>query len=279
MLWSAAFDLVRCRRAAAGGLPGPGRRGTCPARAEVAIVRRPSSAGPSGCLVAAGCPRARPAARSTCWPRSCRAGLAPAADDQQVAVALTRGLARDRPTTPALLRRWLRRGSHRRRRRARPALRWTVVHRLAALGDARPRGRSTGERQRDGTIVGVLGAATARAALPTPEAKAAAWALIAEAERMSNRMFTAVVRRPVRRRSRPTWWRRTSPPMSAEAPRPGQPRPGLRPAWCAARSRAVALTDEQLADARAPPSAATCRPCCAGAGRTGSTTGGSSLVE
>ena len=65
------------------------------------------------------------------------------------------------------------------------------MHRLASLGDLDLAAIDL-ERERDGTIEGVLGAATASAALPTPEAKAAAWALVVEDERISNRMLTAV---------------------------------------------------------------------------------------
>ena len=55
-------------------------------------------------------------------------------------------------------------------------LRWSILRRLAVLGHASG-AELAAEEQRDGTSKGRLAAATARAALPTAEAKRAAWDL------------------------------------------------------------------------------------------------------
>ncbi|MCF6526395.1 aminopeptidase N [Streptomyces sp. JJ36] len=60
-------------------------------------------------------------------------------------------------------------------------LRWTLLQRLAATGRADD-AEITAELERDATSAGERHAATARAARPTPEAKAAAWASVVEAE-------------------------------------------------------------------------------------------------
>lgn len=70
-------------------------------------------------------------------------------------------------------------------------LRWRVVARLAALGAA-DAACIEGERRRDGTIDGEIGAARALASRPTREAKAAAWTAATEPD-VSNRRFEALV--------------------------------------------------------------------------------------
>ena len=72
-----------------------------------------------------------------------------------------------------------------------PDLRWSAVRRLASLGELTPE-EIDEERVGDGTIVGVLGAAGAMAALPTEAAKAAAWQRLLGDDTLSNREFEAV---------------------------------------------------------------------------------------
>jgi aminopeptidase N len=120
---------------------------------------------------------------------ACSAGLA-ATDDAEVRVELTRGLARTTRDV-GLLTSWLADGRTPAGDELDPALRWTTVHRLASLG-AVDRTAIAAERDRDGTIDGVLGAARALAALPVDAAKAEAWQQVVTDERISNRMLRAI---------------------------------------------------------------------------------------
>jgi aminopeptidase N len=71
-------------------------------------------------------------------------------------------------------------------------LRWTVVLRLAAHGRlGEP--EIIAEEQRDPTPAGACYAASARAALPTPEAKAAAWAAVVKHGALTNQLQRAVI--------------------------------------------------------------------------------------
>jgi aminopeptidase N len=114
---------------------------------------------------------------------ACRAGLR-GTDDEQRVRALTHALAAT-STDPAELEPLL--GGEDRR------LHWAVVARLAALGE-RSAGEIEAERVSDGTDEGELGAATALAARPTPEAKASAWAAMSEDPDIANRRFEALAR-------------------------------------------------------------------------------------
>ena len=67
-------------------------------------------------------------------------------------------------------------------------VRWTVAHRLAALGDD---SHVAAEQERDRSVSGHHAALAARAAVPTPEAKAEAWALLMGGT-LSNHEFPAV---------------------------------------------------------------------------------------
>jgi aminopeptidase N len=69
-----------------------------------------------------------------------------------------------------------------------PGVRWAAVHRLAELGDA---SHIDAEAERDRSVAGHHAALTARAAVPTPEAKAAAWAQLMGGE-LGNHEFDAV---------------------------------------------------------------------------------------
>jgi aminopeptidase N len=71
-------------------------------------------------------------------------------------------------------------------------LRWTLLHRLAATGRA-PESQITAEEERDPTAAGKRHAAAARAAMPTVEAKAAAWAAMVDSDELPNETLMAVI--------------------------------------------------------------------------------------
>ena len=119
---------------------------------------------------------------------ACETGLA-SEPEHQVAVALTRGLARTSPDA-VLLQRWLLDRRTHTGIDVDARLRWDTIHRLAALGELSAT-EITDERLGDGTIVGVLEAARALAALPTAEAKAVTWERLTAEPVLSNREFEA----------------------------------------------------------------------------------------
>ena len=117
---------------------------------------------------------------------------APAGGDHQLAfVRNVIALARTDEHT-ALLKSWLD-GSN-----ALPGLtidtdlRWAFVSRLASLG-ALPESAIDEELERDNTAGGQRQAAAARAALPTAEAKAKAWASVVESDELPNAILDATV--------------------------------------------------------------------------------------
>ncbi|KUN82143.1 aminopeptidase N [Streptomyces griseoruber] len=71
-------------------------------------------------------------------------------------------------------------------------LRWAFVERLAAVGRF-DEAEIAGEYGRDKTAAGERHAATARAARPTPEAKAEAWAQVVESDKLPNAVQEAVI--------------------------------------------------------------------------------------
>ncbi|MEU2154346.1 aminopeptidase N [Streptomyces sp. NPDC019396] len=71
-------------------------------------------------------------------------------------------------------------------------LRWAFVERLAATG-VFDEEEIAGELERDKTAAGERHAATARAARPTPEAKAEAWASVVESDQLPNAVQEAVI--------------------------------------------------------------------------------------
>ncbi|WP_431044446.1 aminopeptidase N [Streptomyces sp. P1-3] len=71
-------------------------------------------------------------------------------------------------------------------------LRWSLLQRLAATGSA-DEDAIAGEYERDKTAAGERHAATARAARPTAEAKAEAWASVVESDKLPNAMQEAVI--------------------------------------------------------------------------------------
>ncbi|MFJ9035776.1 aminopeptidase N [Streptomyces sp. NPDC102406] len=71
-------------------------------------------------------------------------------------------------------------------------LRWAFVQRLAAVGRF-DETEIASEYERDRTAAGERHAATARAARPTPEAKAEAWASVVESDKLPNAVQEAVI--------------------------------------------------------------------------------------
>ncbi|MET8676308.1 aminopeptidase N [Streptomyces sp. NPDC004647] len=71
-------------------------------------------------------------------------------------------------------------------------LRWTLIERLAATGRADETAIAA-ELERDKTSAGERHAATARAARPTAEAKAEAWASVVESDKLPNAVQEAVI--------------------------------------------------------------------------------------
>ena len=71
-------------------------------------------------------------------------------------------------------------------------LRWSLLHRLAATGRADEEAIAA-ELKRDATSAGERHAATARAARPTAEAKAEAWAQVVESDKLPNSLQEAVI--------------------------------------------------------------------------------------
>ncbi|MFF8397205.1 aminopeptidase N [Streptomyces sp. NPDC016172] len=71
-------------------------------------------------------------------------------------------------------------------------LRWAFVQRLAAVGRF-DEAEIAGEYERDRTAAGERHATTARAARPTPEAKAEAWASVVDSDKLPNAVQEAVI--------------------------------------------------------------------------------------
>ncbi|WP_165984041.1 aminopeptidase N [Streptomyces sp. YIM 98790] len=94
-------------------------------------------------------------------------------------------------TEPGTLRRWWTAGTVPGGPELDPELRWQLLHRLAVLGAA-DAAEISAEETRDPGATGKEGAARCRAALPDPEAKAAAWEDMFSAEdRLSAYLFAA----------------------------------------------------------------------------------------
>jgi len=188
ILWSSAFDLVRCRELSATEFLGLVTR-HLPRESHVGIVEAvlswslhelvPRWVEPDAAVGAV----AQLAA-------ACTAGLTSGASSEAT-LALTRALASTTSDAP-LLRRWLDDGRTDGDVEVDPRLRWRALHRLAALGSLTA-AEIEEERATDGTVVGELGAATASAAVPHPDAKAAAWARVFADPTVSNRVLTATV--------------------------------------------------------------------------------------
>ncbi len=189
VLWASAYDLVRCGELDADGFLALLAR-QLPREANVAIVegvlaRTRTQIIPCQ-VVADRAAEALDTVAAACW-----AGLENA-PDEQLALALTRGLATS-SRDDDVLRAWLADNRTATGTELDPELRWEVVHRLAETGGAEA-DLIDAELAHDPSVGGELGAATARAALPHLAAKDAAWAAMAEDEHVSNRMFSALAR-------------------------------------------------------------------------------------
>ncbi|MFE2975281.1 aminopeptidase N [Streptomyces sp. NPDC059258] len=93
-------------------------------------------------------------------------------------------------TQPDTLRSWLDEGTVHGGPELDPELRWRILTRLAVLG-ATDEAAIAAELAADPSATGREGAARCRAALPTPEAKAAAWDALFTDDTLSNYLFTA----------------------------------------------------------------------------------------
>ncbi|GAA1593060.1 M1 family aminopeptidase [Actinoplanes couchii] len=145
---------------------------------------------PSPTLVAAAVDRALACSRQVTGVFDVIAAACAPTGEPDRQLALAAGLART-TTDITLLRRWLDGDAVNPGVPLSPDLRWTVVHRLAELGDLEAPEIET-ERQHDGTATGELGAHTALAARPTTAAKAEAWAAMTEDAGISVRRFRAL---------------------------------------------------------------------------------------
>ncbi|WP_432120290.1 aminopeptidase N [Streptomyces sp. S1] len=96
----------------------------------------------------------------------------------------------DSATTPDKIASWLDEGTVHGGPELDPELRWRILARLAVLG-AVDEPAIAAELERDPSATGREGAARCRAALPTPEAKAAAWSALFDSDDLSNYLFTA----------------------------------------------------------------------------------------
>ncbi|MFI1187983.1 aminopeptidase N [Streptomyces californicus] len=96
----------------------------------------------------------------------------------------------DAATQPDTLRNWLDEDTVHGGPELDPELRWRILTRLAALG-ATDETAIAAALEADPSATGREGAARCRAALPTPEAKAAAWDALFSDDTLSNYLFTA----------------------------------------------------------------------------------------
>ncbi|MFD4942667.1 aminopeptidase N [Streptomyces sp. NPDC058409] len=96
----------------------------------------------------------------------------------------------DAATQPDTIQDWLTNGTVPGGPELDPELRWRILTRLAVLG-ATDETSIAAELEQDPSATGQEGAARCRAALPTPEAKAAAWHALFNDDSLSNYLFTA----------------------------------------------------------------------------------------
>ncbi|MFE7356698.1 aminopeptidase N [Streptomyces sp. NPDC057543] len=96
----------------------------------------------------------------------------------------------DAATQPDTIHDWLTNGTVPGGPELDPELRWRILTRLAVLG-ATDETTIAAELEHDPSATGQQGAARCRAALPTPEAKAAAWHALFNDDSLSNYLFTA----------------------------------------------------------------------------------------
>ncbi|GAA4923836.1 aminopeptidase N [Streptomyces coeruleoprunus] len=137
-----------------------------------------------------------------------------------------------------------------------PELRWRILSRLAVLG-ATDEDAIAAELARDPSATGQEGAARCRAALPTPEAKEAAWQQLFANDDLSNYLFNATAQgfwQPEQTGLLHDYVGRYYPPPPPSPPAAAPPSP-RRPAGT--RSRATPSRPTTCASARRPSPATT----------------------
>ncbi|MER6616901.1 aminopeptidase N [Streptomyces xantholiticus] len=189
VVWNAARDMVRDGELAATAYL-DAARDHLPRENDLAVVQGvlAFAAGQiADCYLPA---EERPAALTTLT-RICRDLLRRTEDGSHPGLRLTAVRHYiDAAGQPEPIQEWLTEGSVPGGPELDPELRWRVLRRLAVLG-ATDEAAIAAELERDPSATGQEGAARCRAALPTPEAKAAAWARLFAADDLSNYLFAA----------------------------------------------------------------------------------------
>ena len=116
-------------------------------------------------------------------------GTTPASPDPGLRLTAVRHFI-DAATQPDTIQDWLREGTVPGGPELDPELRWRILTRLSVLG-ATDETTIAHELDKDPSATGQEGAARCRAALPTPETKAAAWHAMFTGDTLSNYLFTA----------------------------------------------------------------------------------------
>ncbi|MFF8846875.1 aminopeptidase N [Streptomyces sp. NPDC015127] len=189
VVWNAARDMVRDGELAPTAYL-EAARAHLPRETDLAVVQGvlAFAAGQiADCYLPA---EQRPAALATLTD-TCRALLRHTEDGNDPGLRLTavRHFI-DAAAQPASIQEWLADGSVPGGPELDPELRWRILTRLAVLGAVGEK-EIAAELDRDPSATGQEGAARCRAALPTAEAKAAAWSRLFEADDLSNYLFTA----------------------------------------------------------------------------------------
>ncbi|MFI2369565.1 aminopeptidase N [Streptomyces sp. NPDC018833] len=189
VVWNAARDMVRDGELAPTAYL-QAARAHVPRETDLAVVQGVlafASGQIADCYLPA---EQRPAALATLTD-TCRAVLRHTEDGSDPGLRLTavRHFI-DAASQPASIQEWLADDSVPGGPELDPELRWRILTRLAVLGAVGEK-EIAAELDRDPSATGQEGAARCRAALPTPEAKAAAWSRLFETDDLSNYLFTA----------------------------------------------------------------------------------------
>jgi aminopeptidase N len=192
LLWAAAWDMTRDGELAAGRYLELVFESIAPER-DIGLVQEILSRAQQSVDVY-GDPDARPE-RLAALARRCRELLEESEPGGDLQLAYARGhvAAADAPADVERIRGWLDDRDVPEGLAMDPELRWAIVRRLASLG-AIGEAEIRAEHERDVTSTGAESAATARAALPDPGAKAAAWEAALATDGDSNHMLRAVAR-------------------------------------------------------------------------------------
>ncbi|MEV4330572.1 aminopeptidase N [Streptomyces sp. NPDC049597] len=189
VVWNAARDMVRDGELAPTAYL-EAARAHLPRETDLAVVQGvlAFAAGQiADCYLPA---EQRPAALATLTD-TCRALLRHTEDGSDPGLRLTavRHFI-DAASQPASIQEWLADGSVPGGPELDPELRWRILTRLAVLGAVGEK-EIAAELDRDPSATGQEGAARCHAALPTAEAKAAAWSRLFTSDDLSNYLFTA----------------------------------------------------------------------------------------